>query len=337
MKNVAVVIPNWNGRQIIGRALDSLESQSLKPQVIVVENGSTDGSLDYLRKNYPGVRLIIHEKNKGFAGGVNAGIRQALKDRCQYVALLNNDAVADKNWLKELVDAMEKSPQAGAATGKITDAGGKRLDTTGDFYTSWGLPYPRGRGEIAGDQYDTHTDVFATTGGASVYRAKMLEEVGLFDEDFFAYYEDVDLSFRAQLAGWRILYVPTAVASHQIGATSGSIKGFTTYQTMKNLPFLLLKNVPLRLLPGIAVRFKLVYAAFFIRAVGRGHGLQAIKGVLVALILTPKKIGQRVSIQRKRKVADDYIRSVIVWSLPPNARLLKKLTGQRGAGKDRVK
>ncbi len=127
-----------------------------------------------------------------------------------YIGLFNNDAVADKDWLKNLTQVLDENSDTGIVTCKLVDANNQHLDSTGDIYTVWGLPFPRGRGEPVSTKYDDKTDIFAASGGASLYRTKMLEEIGLFDEDFFAYYEDVDLSFRAQLAGWKVKYAPTS-------------------------------------------------------------------------------------------------------------------------------
>ncbi len=239
--DIAVVVPNWNGADSLKACLDSLLAQSLPARLIVVDNGSTDGSLALLEK-YSNIEIILHNHNKGFAGGVNAGFQRAIDDGLKYVATLNNDAIADKHWLEQLVAVLDKTPRAGIVTSKILTADGKKLDSTGDYLTTWGLPYPRGRGEKEIDKYDGDATVFAASGGASLYRVKALRETGLFDEDFFAYYEDVDLSFRAQWAGWKVRFAPEAVAYHKIGATSGKNKGFATYQTMKNQQPLLYKN-----------------------------------------------------------------------------------------------
>ncbi|HET8992091.1 MAG TPA: glycosyltransferase, partial [Candidatus Saccharimonadales bacterium] len=166
---------------------------------------------------------------------------------------------------------------------------------------------------------------FAGSGGASLHRVDMLRQIGLFDEDFFAYYEDVDLSFRAQLSGWKVKYVPTAVVKHQIGATSGKVKGFTTYQTLKNLPLLLVKNVPTKYLFKVAIRFKLAYLMFVLRSLSRLQFLPVIKGLSMTLMLLPKAISKRRHIQNTRVVPDEYIWSMIIHDLPPNARSLRLL------------
>ncbi|HEY5550180.1 MAG TPA: glycosyltransferase family 2 protein [Candidatus Saccharimonadales bacterium] len=321
----SVVIPNWNGAKTIADCLNSLVAQTLPLQIIVVDNGSIDRSVQIIKEKYPQVELITLPKNRGFAGGVNAGIKLAWESGAKYVALLNNDAVADKTWLKSLVSIMDYHPKAGIATSKILDRNGNQLDSTGEAFTVWGLPYPRGRGESDSKKYDKETWIFGASGGASIYRVKMLKEIGLFDEDFFAYYEDVDLSFRAQLAGWEVAYVPKAVVYHEIGATGAKVKDFYTYQTLKNLPMLMWKNVPLGLLPKVWPRFELAYSAIAVRALSRGQFGAFFKGTLMWGILWPKKLVQRYRIQKKRKVSNDYIWSVITHDLPPNAPNLRKL------------
>ena len=327
MSKVAVVVPNWNGADRLASCLDSLLSQTLKPHIIVVDNGSVDGSLNLLQK-YPSIELIKHSKNRGYAGGVNPGFERAIELGCEFVAPFNNDAVADKDWLQYLVDELEARHDVGIATCKILNADGTQIDSTGDYYTTWGLPYPRGREEKVINKYDEYTEIFAASGGASLYRVKMLEEIGLLDEDFFAYYEDVDLSFRAQLAGWRVRYVPKSVVYHQISATSSQIKGFATYQTMKNLPWLFWKNVPARFMFNMFPRFFLAHTLFYLRAITRGQIVPASKGVFVAFWLFPKKLGQRRRIGRAKKVENDYIWSMLVHDLPPNAHALRKVFGR---------
>ncbi len=322
---IAIIVPNWNGESNISACLESLQAQTLPAQLIVVDNGSTDHSVDLVKEKYPYVSLLEQTKNLGFAGGVNIGIKHALEGGAKFVALFNNDAVADTHWLENLAKELEKDASVGIVTCKLLAGDGKYIDSTGDYYTSWGLPYPRGRDEPVSNKYDTATGVFAASGGASLYRAEMLQQIGLFDEDFFAYYEDVDLSFRAQLAGWKVRYVPGATVYHQIGATSSKIKGFTTYQTMKNLPMIVRRNVPLRLLPTVLPRFWLAYTSFYFSAIARGQFWPATKGWFVALVRLPKNLIERWQIQSSRKVSAEYINSMLVHDLPPNANKLRAL------------
>jgi GT2 family glycosyltransferase len=207
----------------------------------------------------------------------------------------------------------------------VLTADGERLDSSGDYYTVWGLPYPRGRRQYDIRAYDDQTDIFAASGAASFYRIKALEQVGLFDEDFFAYYEDVDLGFRLQLAGWKAAFVPSALVYHRIGMTSSRVKGFTTYQTMKNLPLLWFKNVPRPYLWRTGWRLALAQTLFFGRAMSRGQGWLALKGAAMGVWLLIKKIPQRRRIQRSKKVSDIYIWRMLVHDLPPNAAALRRL------------
>jgi len=323
--NVAVIVPNWNGKDDLPACLDSLLAQSIPVEIIVVENGSTDGSVEFIEEKYPSITLLKQPVNLGFAGGVNIGLQYAVDSGYPYAALFNNDAVADKKWLEKLVAELDTKPEVGIATCKFMSIDKKHLDSTGDTYTNWGLPFPRGRGETKLDTYDKETVIFGASGGASLYRTEALRQFGLFDEDFFAYYEDVDISFRAQLAGWKVSFVSMAHAYHQIGATSSKIRGFTTVQTMKNLPWVYWKNVPRGLLWSIGIRFFLAHTLFFWSAVLRGQFVAATKGLVQSWILLPKKLSERRKIQSSKLVSVDYIRSIITWDLPPNAARLRKL------------
>jgi GT2 family glycosyltransferase len=325
MTRVCVVIPNWNGKDGLKDCLDSLFTQSLKPHVIVVDNGSADGSVAYIEADYPNVEIIKNETNKGYAGGVNPGFVRAQELRAAYVAPFNNDARADKNWLLELVSYLDKHDEVGIVACKLLSADGKSIDSTGECYTTWGLPFPRGRGETKLDAYDSETEIFAASGGASLYRTEMLVKIGLLDEDFFAYYEDVDLSFRAQLAGWKVAYVPAAIAYHQIGATSKRIKGFTTYQTMKNQPLLLVKNVPRKYFWKVFWRFGIAHSLFFVRSITRGNGWIALKGDARATRLLSTAFKKRWAIQSSSIVSPEYIWGMMTHDLPPEAHALKKM------------
>ena len=325
MQKPVVVVPNWNGLDGLKACLDSLINQSLPAHVIVVDNGSVDGSVDFIEKNYPEIEIIKHSVNKGYAGGVNPGFKRAIAMNAPYAAPFNNDAVADKDWLKELVAYLGKHPGTGIVTCKVLTSDGSHMDSTGDQYTVWGLPYPRGRGETDINKYDSLTDIFAASGAASLYRVTMLSEIGLLDEDFFAYYEDVDLSFRAQLAGWKVAFVPSSFVYHEISTTSNKIKGFTTYQTLKNLPMLLFKNVPRRYLMSIAWRFVLVDTLFFLRALSRKQVWMAVKGQAMGKYRVLTVWGKRSKIQKSMKVSDEYIWSMLTHDLPPNATALRSL------------
>lgn len=324
--STAVVIPNWNGEENLSSCLDSLLNQSCATEIIVVENGSTDRSLTILSSKYETVTVLAQSKNLGFAGGVNIGLRYAIEKGYEYVALFNNDAVANINWLEHLIKQLDLHSDVGITTCKLLTTDKIAIDSSGELYTSWGLPYPRGRDERDLSKYDNELEIFGASGGASLYRIEMLKEIGLFDEDFFAYYEDVDLSFRAQLAGWKVRYEPKAEAYHQIGATSGKIKGFTTYQTLKNLPWVYWKNVPFKIAVPMFPKIFFAYWTIFLSACMKGKLIPAIKGALVCHVYMIKKLFiERRKIQKNRKVSNDYINSILIHDVPPNAHKLRKI------------
>ncbi|HMS23236.1 MAG TPA: glycosyltransferase family 2 protein [Candidatus Saccharibacteria bacterium] len=324
--NIAVVIPNWNGKHYLKGCIDSLLSQSIKVTIIVVDNGSVDGSPEYIEQNFPQVKLIKLTSNHGFTGGVNAGIKDAIKTDQEFVALFNNDAVADKHWLENLVTAMTAHKRVGIVTGKFMRDDKQHLDSTGDFLTTTGLPYPRGRNEVDKGQYDKSNYVFGATGGASLYRVEMLKQIGLFDEKFFAYFEDVDISFRAQLAGWKVYYEPKAIAYHKVGGTSSKLGSFSRYHSTKNFHLLFLKNMPGMLFWKY---FPLAVLQSFRMAVGsivHGQYLTHLKGYFAAVILLPHCIIERRKIQKSRKVSTAYIDSMLVHGRAPKPDKYKSIS-----------
>ncbi len=324
---VAVVVPNWNGADLVATCLRSLQAQTYSADIIVVDNGSVDDSLGILERGFPAAHLIKLPKNTGFAGGVNAGIRYALGHDYDAVALLNNDAVAEKDWLERLVAVIDK-PRAGIVTSKIVRSDHTRLDSTGDYYSAWGTAFPRGRDETDSGQYDHPGEVFAASGGASLYRTELFRQIGLFDRDFFAYYEDVDLSFRARLAGWRVMYQPGAVVYHEVGATSGKVHGFAAYHSLKNIFFLSYKNLPLRLLITQFPKRAVYYTALHARVWQQGKITSSLRALMMIVWLLPRKTLERWRIQKHRQISTPELNRLIVRGLPPSAK--HKLRRYRG-------
>lgn len=325
---VAIVVLNWNGIQDTLVCLDSLLEQTYQDfSIVVVDNGSVDDSVERLKKyqlaHGDKVDVIYNPHNFGFDGGVNTGIEWALNADYAYIALFNNDAVADKDWLKHLVAAAEPK-EIGISTGLLLRANGETIDTTGEYYSSWGLAYPRGRGHLASTAPKGGL-VFGATGGATLYKTEMLRDIGMFDEDFFAYFEDVDISFRAQLAGWKVIYTPEAVAYHKQGATSSKLPGFAVMQSFKNLPLVYIKNVPAKLLFPIGIRFYFAYWMMVGNAIVGGRGPAALKGVFTSIPLGFKKLPERWEIQRYKRVSTDYIKSILWNDLPPDQTGMRKL------------
>ncbi len=334
---VVVVIPNLNGEHDLPAAIDSVLAQSFTDfSLIVVDNGSADGSRQIIKSHQEKderVRSILRDKNYGYTGGVNPGFELAIEEGAEFAAPFNNDAVADKDWLKNLVDFLEKHPKHGIAACSILSADGKTIDSTADQYTIWGLAFPRGRGEPASETRHHDKEIFGASGGASMYRVDMLRRIGLFDQDFFAYYEDIDLSFRAQLAGWKVGFVPESVVYHARGKTSdrlgkrgrGGVSTFVTTQFVKNLPFIVIKNVPLGLLPKILPRFMLAHGLVVARSLFSRRAPAVLKGIGIFWLRVPQKLWQRRRIQKNRKVSNKYLWNMFVHDLPPNASTLRKV------------
>jgi len=309
---VTVVVPNWNGGHLLGPCLSSLRRQTFRDfDTVVVDNGSTDGSLDLVARGFPEVCAVSLGENRGFSAAANAGIEASVTE---FVALLNNDTEQEPGWLESLVRAADSHPEAGLFASKLLDAGDRStLDGAGDVLRRSGLPYRLGHGERDRGQYDTPIYVFGACAAAALYRREMLEDVGLFDEDFFAYCEDGDLSFRAQLAGYRCRYVPEAVVYHAGSAsTGGKRSAFATRLGTQNSLCLLAKNLPLPLIPaslpfilgGQAAR--LGVTAFSSRT-RRAH----LEGLAGAWRLLPETLEKRREVQKRRRVPLRYVRRLL--------------------------
>lgn len=243
---VTAVVLNYNGCELLETILPSLSAQTYgSMEILVVDNGSRDDSLNYLAKHWPAVRVVAIPDNVGVAAALNRGVAAA---GGEYVALLNNDIELDQKWLAELVAALERHPEAGSVACKLRNYYRRdELDGAGDVFTRGGAGTKRGHGEHDRGQYERDEEVLAPTGGAGLYRARALAEVGPFDESFYAYFEDVDWGLRAIRAGYDSWYVPTAVGYHMEGRTTGGTRS-PTYQALQwcNTIGVLVKNVPAR-------------------------------------------------------------------------------------------
>ncbi len=320
---IIVVIPNWNGADYISACLDSLQKQTIPHDVVVVDNGSTDGSLALIEKSFPEVQVVRHAENKGFSGGVNAGFRYALEKDYEAVAVFNNDAIADKNWLKHLSVRLQGDAKFGIVCCKQLRSDGKHIDAAGGAYSTWGMPFPRGRNSIDKGQYDTAEAVFSAPGGASIYSAQLLREVGLFDEAFFAYYEDDDLSFRARLHGWKIWYEPKAKIFHHVSGTSRRLGSFTRYHATKNFFLLYAKNMPGHLYWKYLPLFFLQTLYLAAGSIRHGAFIPYCRGFTRAMLLTPHIYRERRHIQRTRIVAPAAIEALLYRHRPPKVPKIK--------------
>lgn len=245
---VSVIVVNWNGREYLGECLQSLAHQSFVDfEVILVDNGSTDGSVEHVQSRFPGfARILQNPKNLGFSGGNNRGIKEA---RGKYIALLNNDAKADPHWLMELVRTAEADHQAGMLASKIyLQDGWKIIDNVGHLIYRDGLNRGRGRLEEDHGQFDKMEEVLFPSGCAALYRREMLEEIGLFDEDFFAYGDDTDIGLKGRLAGWKCFYIPQAIVYHRYSQSSNPYSPLKAFYVERNRVWIAVKYFPLPLL-----------------------------------------------------------------------------------------
>jgi len=309
---VSVIIPHWNGVQHLPICLGSLRSQTYPHvEVIVADNGSTDGSLELLARDYPEVQVLALGENRGFAGACNAGMQAA---QGEFVILLNNDTEADPDWLEEIVAAFERYPEAGLVASKMLLFDRRdTFHTAGDFYRVDGIPGNRGVWENDEDQYNEEEYVFNACGGSAAYRRAMLDQIGLLDEDFFFSCEDVDLAWRAQLAGWRCVYAPHAVVYHKLSATGGGATA--SFYDGRNFIYLLTKDYPgdlWRTHWRAILRAQLRITTEALRA-WRGEAARArLRGQLAGLLGIPAMLRKRRAVQRSRTVDRAYLERILI-------------------------
>jgi GT2 family glycosyltransferase len=306
---VSVVIVTWNGRRFLDACLAALGAQQgVAFETVLVDNASTDGSAEYVRERFPWVRVVRLEENRGFAGGNNAGVRAA---RGRYVALLNNDTAADPGWLRALLDGVDEPSRIALVSSRIVYMHDPNVvDSAGDGMLRWGGAFKHHHGGPVADVAESR-EVFGVCGAACLMPKAVFDELGGFDEQFFASHEDVDLSYRARLRGYRCRYVAAAIVRHHGSGTLGKVSPFAVFQGQRNLEWMYLKNTPgsllLRTLPG-HVLYTLAAAAHFSR-----HGLLGafLKAKLAAVAGLPRVLRQRAGIQRRRLVGADAIEPLL--------------------------
>lgn len=306
---VSVVILNWNGRHLLPDCLASVRRQTYRDfEVILVDNGSSDGSVDWVRTEYPEVRVLALGSNHGFCGGNNAGMRAA---RGEYVVLLNNDTEVAEDWLAELVRYVSADRTIAACDSKVLYF--DRRDTiwsAGGNYSIAGSAEFRGQGRKDTDVVEP-AEVFIAVACSVIYPRRVLAEIGLFDEDFFAGYEDVDWSFRALLRGYRILNVPSSRVYHKVSATHQYNSPTYVYHGQRNVVAVFLKNMPAPLL----LRFTplhLLYTGGSLLYFARAGRLPAfLRAKWDALRQLPRTWRKRREIQRHRSVSTRQVEAVL--------------------------
>jgi len=292
---VSVVIVNFNGRKFLSDCIGSLYAQTYQNlEILVVDNGSSDDSVDYLKSCHPDVIIIENALNLGFAGGVNAGIRHS---RGSFIFTLNNDTWADCHCIEQLTAEITTDDRTGMCATKMLFPD-QRINSTGICLSRSGAAWDRGMFEEDAGQYNAREEIFGPCAGAALYRKKMLDEIGLFDEDFFLYMEDVDLAVRGQLAGWKCIFVPGAVVYHYHGGTAGVMSDLAIYHQNRNILWVPVKNYPIHtlfvLLPWMLVR----NIGIMFYYIDKGKGTLILRAKIDGIMGFPRMWKKRENIRR---------------------------------------
>ncbi len=311
-----IVIPNYNGTEHLKDCFESLGRQDCRDfRALMVDNGSTDDSVDFTVKNFPEIEILKIEKNLGFAPAVNKGIKHLLEDgNVDKILLLNNDVECAPGFLTEMLNCFKNEETGSAACKMLNYFERDVIDAAGDFLSLRRSPWARGNGEKDIGQYDKEEYVFGSCAGAAMYRREVFEKAGFFDEDFISYFEDVDFAFRLQLLGYKCFYNPRAVCYHKRGATTKQWRGYETRMCERNLIGLRLKNYPAPIYAKCflffsAGRVKRYLKFFFTDSPLRAY--YAFSGYLAGLVQIPRVLKKRKIVQKKKSVDNDYVVSLM--------------------------
>lgn len=273
---ISIVIPNFNGAHYLGPCLESIRKMTLPRhlyETIVIDNGSQDNSREVVNRFTPWVKLITLDRNTGFSGAVNIGIKAS---KGEFVVLLNNDTEVETDWLEELVQCIEKDENVFSVSSKMLRFNERSIiDDAGDQYTLMGWAFQRGNG-LNQEKYNRDIECFSSCAGAAIYRKAIFDQIGYFDENFFAYMEDVDIGYRARIFGYRNLYCSQAVVYHVGSGTSGSkYNSFKIKLAARNNIYVIVKNMPptqiLINLPFLVLGFIIRYLSFLRMGFGREY------------------------------------------------------------------
>lgn len=310
MKLASVIILNWNGLQHIEECLNSVINQTYENyEIIFVDNASTDASVEFVKTKFPSIKIIVNDKNYGFAKGVNIGIKHA---KGEYILLLNNDAIADKNWISELIKAAELNDKIGMVASKIL------LYTERDKINCTGTSIHTNGAAMLRDYYKKDTqsteieEVFGPNGAACLFKRELFKNVGYYDEDYFMYSEETDLAWRARIAGWKCVYNPRAIAYHKF-SVERSLREFSVRYNLRNTIWTFFKNFSLyyqiRFLPKHIFYLVFFVVLYFISR----KSIVPLKAVFEGLKGLPKIVNKHHEVQRLRKV-DDI--TLVKWFKP---------------------
>lgn len=313
--SVAVVVVNANAGDHLTRTLECLARQTVRPRrTIVVDNASTDGSMDGLEERFPWLEAVELDENVGFAAANNLAVRMA--DDCEWIALLNPDAYAEPRWLEELLGAAERRHEYTFFGSFLVRAGSpEELDGTGDVLHVSGLAWRRDHGDPIAGRARGEEEIFSACAAAALYRRDAFQSVGGLDERFFCFYEDTDLSFRLRLRGHRCLLVPSAVVHHVGSVTTGAISDFAVYHSYRNLVWTWVKNMPAPLVALYAPQLLLLNVLLLTAFGVRGRHRVVLRAQRDALRGLPHALRARRTIQGSRTASAREIRRVLAGGL----------------------
>lgn len=318
----SVIIPNWNGSKLLEDCLKSLGRQTFKDfEIILVDNGSTDDSLEYVKDNYPEVKIIPLQKNFGFAKAINEGVKTS---SAKYVLFLNNDTSVDKDWIKYLIARADSHPEVISVNSKLLNFYDKKLvDGVGILINEVGQARSIGWQEEDKGQYDSEQYIFGATGGASLFRRADFIKVGLFDEKYFMYSEEVDFAFRAQFLGYKSIFCPKAKVFHKHKATSKKLPAHIEYWQFRNMTQTIIKDFPARILFKKWRWFKIILVhlnTIFYQLKNR-YWWPPFLSLAWIIFHLPYLLSKRRKVQSNIKVSEEYIESflkekkITFWSL----------------------
>jgi GT2 family glycosyltransferase len=313
MRNkVAVIIPNWNGKSWLEVSLTSLMKQTYSNfETVLVDNGSTDDSVAFVAKNFPTVKIVTLDKNYGFAAAINAGVKAV---DTEYVAFVNNDTEIDQDWLTEIMYCAKRYPKIASFCSKLLNFDDrKKIDGIGIRINEVGQARSIGWEEKDTGQYETEMKIFGATGGAALFRRDVFIKVGMFDEHYFMYSEEVDWAFRAQFLGYQSLYCPKAIIYHKHKASSSKRKQMLEYWQFTNMYMTIIKDFPTAILlrKWRWLKIFLVYFNTIFYQWRSGFFWQPFAVSITLLKNLPYLLKERKRIQQLRKVSDEYIESYL--------------------------
>lgn len=314
-ESVIVVVVNHNSSDWLARCVEGLKQQTLAPlRIIIVDNNSQDGSLAAVPEISRGIEIHRLQRNTGFAAANNYAFGLGLD--CQWVALLNPDAIPDPRWLEMLVEYARVNPDCAAVGSLMVDAIDRtRLDGLGDAYHGSGLAWRLGNGMSLGCKDTIGQPVFSVCAGAALYDYRIVRQMGGFEESFFCYYEDVDLGFRLRLAGYSCGVQDRAIVYHAGSASTGKRSDFSVYHGQRNLIWAYLRNMPGYLFWLYLPHHVVLNLLFLLLGVWRGQGRVTLKAKLDAIKGIPRALAQRKDIQDSRKVQEGEIRKAMTGSV----------------------